>query len=147
MLQCWLARRIGKKERKKKTEAGPCWVMDKSCLPCSCCLCACSTQYHFAHPPPPPSSLATFSKLLRFTLGAHNSTSSLGFRCHGNRHSERHPMTAGRGRVGDVASPLSILQGAPDLWPFPNTLPLQSLSLSCSHRHTHKIHKTIKMLT
>lgn len=102
------------------------WVMAESCLPCLCSSCACSTRYHFV-----PPSLATCNKPFCISLGAHNAASSPGFRCQGNRHPRRHPMTAQGegggmgGRVGDVALALSVLQGAPDLWPFPNTLPLQ----------------------
>lgn len=66
------------------------WVMAQSCLPCLCSSCACSTRYHFV----PHPSLATFNKPLRITLGAHNATLLQGFRCQGNRHPRRHPMTA-----------------------------------------------------
>eukprot|EP00064_Thunnus_orientalis_P007345 superscaffoldBa00000808_g7365 len=60
-----------------------------------------------------PPSLATFNKPFCITLRAHNAASSPGFRCQGNRHPRRHPMTAqgeGGGTGGVGASALSFLQ-------------------------------------
>lgn len=132
----------------KKRNRAMWWVMAESCLPCLCSSCACSTRYHFV-----PPSLATFKKPFCITLGAHNAASSTGFCCQGNRHPQRHPVTAQGerggmgGRVRDAALALSSLQSASDLWHLPSTLPLQwntqtkkrtKQQYLCTDMHTHR---------
>lgn len=111
-IQCWLVKNAGK--RKDRTVW---WLMAKS-FAHFLCFCAPSTHYHIVSP-----SFSTFNKPVSISLWAHNAASWPGFSCQGNCPLRRHPMTAEgeagslRGRVGDVALALSVLQGAPDPWP------------------------------
>ena len=105
--------------------------MAESCLPCLCSSCACSTRYHFV-----PPSLTTFNKLFCIFLGAYNAVSSPAFRCQGNHHPRRHPLTA-QGEGGGSRKEGSKMQ----LWPRPLSRVHQTSGPSpthCSDSDTHK---------